>query len=57
MIRVAFLVNGFPHSGQPYRGLHNLRTVKALAGAAAVTVVFLRTWLPGRPAAALSEYE
>ena len=46
--RIGMVVTGFPHSGNPGVGIFNLRAAQALSEFADVTVLYLRTWLPGR---------
>jgi len=57
LIRVALLVNGFPDPTQPWRGLANLRTARALGELTDLKVVFLRSWRPGRLLFRLTEFE
>lgn len=47
-LRLILLVTGFPHPQHPFSGIFNLRAARLLSKHAQVTVVFLRTWLPGR---------
>ena len=46
--RIGLVVTGFPHPGNPGVGIFNLRAAQALSEFADVTVLYLRTWLPGR---------
>ena len=55
--RIALLVLGFPSAASPAAGIFNLRAAKLLSGSADVTVIHLRTWLPSRRPAGISEYD
>lgn len=56
-IRIAMIVNGFPHPAQPNGGIANFRTARALAELTDLKVVFLRSWKPGRRLISLSGSE
>ncbi|MCU1307532.1 MAG: glycosyl transferase group 1 [Acidobacteriaceae bacterium] len=56
-LNVTMLVSGFPCDGKPKNGIFNLRAVKALREFVNITVIHLRTWLPDRPTAQISEVE
>ena len=47
-LRVVLIVSGFPTADHPYRGIFNLRAVRALSIVVDLKVVHLRAWLPGR---------
>lgn len=53
-LRVAMIVMGFPQPESPDRGIFNLRAAKALHKLVDLTVVYLRSWRPGRPAIHIS---
>jgi glycosyltransferase involved in cell wall biosynthesis len=55
-LRVVLLVTGFPDRERPNSGIFNLRAAKALNSRTQVTVIHLRTWLPGRKILTHSEY-
>lgn len=48
-MKVLLLVSGFPSQASRERGIFNLRSARRLASVADITVVHLRSWLPGRP--------
>jgi glycosyltransferase involved in cell wall biosynthesis len=55
--RVAMIVTGFPHEGNPGVGIFNLRAAQALSTLSDVVVVYLRTWLPGRKLSQISVHD
>jgi glycosyltransferase involved in cell wall biosynthesis len=56
-LNVTMVVAGFPCAGKLNNGIFNLRAAKALSQCVNISVIHLRTWLPGRHSLQYSEVD